>query len=567
VNVKADGTIDTITDPNNNNAALTASGGIYTFSLVSPSVIGVVKSSDNKTISNSWVSPNLPGQDGSNTDSNGKFALALPDGTWPLQANIPWGDSKYAPSALCTVTVLNGATTGVSGGCTFDNSSKLITIRLQDPNLTVTLKDATGAAIPNGYVSVDVGNWHSGSQTDSSGVSRIFVDWSGIRTSNSIQSGSIGIHVGLHPAWGTSTSITLDCDSNNQNNNAACPALTALSGNFPTTAWTVTLPAPNTRLSVVETTTATTGQQNAWATLFTYAPAANGNDGYINGYIGGSNTDSAGVAVFNVLDTNLRYAVQVNPAWNDTTHAQQTLTNGGLGYTYAQVNNQKFALGSPNLTLTSLAKTGSTVNRGGWVCAEYFNDTLGYSRQWISCVGFNQFGVTKMLLPDTVSSNADKKYVRITFNSGDSSFGATTSCTVTVSNGVVATSGLASSCTLSGSSITQRLSSGNVQGTVKRADNSVVVGAIVKATVHGLTGDDKEASAIMTSTDINGFFGLQLDASKLWDIKIIPVHVSDSPDLASLNVQANNGAATGSGIQPPGGQITQNLALTLVPKP
>jgi hypothetical protein len=569
VNVKADGTIDSITDPNTtNNAALTASGGIYTFSLVSPSVIGVVKSSDDKSIPNSWVSPNMPGQEGSNSDANGKFALALPNGTWPLQANVPWGDSKYAPSALCTVTVALGATTGVSGsGCSFDSSSKVITLRLQDPNLSVTLKDATGTVIPNGYVSVDVGNWHSGSQTDSSGVSRIFVDWNAIKTSNAIQNGPIGIHVGLHPAWGTSTSITLDCDSYNQNNNAACPDLTALNGNFPTTAWTVTLPAPNTRLSVVETTTATTGQQNAWATLFTYAPAANGNEGYINGYIGGSNTDSSGVAVFNVLDTNLRYAVQVNPSWNDTTHAQQTLTNGGLGYTYAQVNNQKFALGSPNLTLTSLDKTGNSVNRGGWVCAEYFNDTLGYSRQWISCVGFNQLGVTKMLLPDTVSSNADKKYVRITFNSGDSSFGATTSCTVTVNNGVVTTSGLASTCTLSGSSITQRLSSGNVQGLVKRADNSVVVGAIVKATVHGLTGDNQEASAVMTSTGTDGLFGLQLDSSKLWDIKIIPVHVNDSPDLASLNVQANSGAATGTGIQPPGGQLTLNLGgLTLSPK-
>jgi hypothetical protein len=172
-----------------------------------------------------------------------------------------------------------------------------------------------------------------------------------------------------------------------------------------------------------------------------------------------------------------------------------------------------------------------------------------------------------MLLPDTVSSNADKKYVRITFNSGDSSYGATTSCTVVVSNGVVASSGLATTCTLSGSAITQRLSAGNVQGIVKRGDASAVVGAIIKATVHGTTGDAKESSAIMTSTDINGFFGLQLDASKLWDIKIIPVHVSDSPDLASLNVQANNGAATGSGIQPPGGQIPLYLALTLAPMP
>ena len=471
------------------------------------------------------------------------------------------------------MTVLNGATTAVSGGCTFNDSTKVISIPLQDPNLTVTLKDSTGAAIQNGYVSVDVGNWHSGSQSDSSGVSRIFVDWDAIKVSNAITAGPIGMHIGLHPGWGTSTSITLDCDSQNQNNNAACPNVQAISGTFATTAWTVTLPAPNTRLKVVEDMTTLTGQQNAWATLFTFAPAANGNDGYINGYVGGSNSDSAGVAVFNVLnptDATIRYAVQVNPAWNDTTHAQQTLTKNGVGYTYAEINDQKFALGSPNLTVTSLDKLGTSVNRGGWVCAEYFNNTLGYSRQWISCVGLNQLGTTKMLLPDTVSSNADKKYVRITFNSGDSSYGATTSCTVTVSNGVVTGSDLATSCTVTGSTITQNLSSGNVQGFVKRADATAVVGAIIKATIHGATGDVKEASAIMTSTGTNGSFGLQLDSSKLWDIKIIPVHVSDSPDLVARTVQdASTLAETGTGIQPPtvGSPALVFATITLELKP
>jgi hypothetical protein len=288
--------------------------------------------------------------------------------------------------------------------------------------------------------------------------------------------------------------------------------------------------------------------------------------------VGGSNTDSSGVAVFNVAnpsDTTIRYAIQVNPSWTETNYAAQIFTNNGQGYTYAQINNQSFTLGSPNLTVTSKSKTGSSVNLGGWVCAEYFNNTNGYSTQWISCQGLNQLGTAKMLLPNTDAANVDQKYIRLTFNSGDSSYGATISCTVTVTAGVVAGSGLASGCSISGGSITQNLSAGNVQGVVKRAsDNTGVAGAIIKATIHGESGSDLERDAIMTTSGSDGSFGLQLDSSKLWDIKIIPVHVDGLADLDLKTVQDNSGASTGNGVQPPSGAPALTLInLSLVTKP
>ena len=548
VTVDGTGNISSITDPLQGNSALTATNSIYTFSLVAPSVTGVITNkSGSMTIQNSWVQPTGPGQEGSNSDSNGKFALALPDGTWQIQANVPYGDSSNAPSAVCTLTVSGGATTAAAGtGCAFNNGS--ITLTLQEPNLAVTLLDSSGHPIVGGNVSADAQSWHSNSQTDASGTAHIYVDWDAIKSSNGITSGPVDFHLGLHPAFGSTTSINLDCDSMG-NLIAGCPAIQSLNGAFTNTQWTVTLPSPNTHFTVLETTTGTVAEPNGWAQLLLL------NNGYISGNVGSSNTDANGQAVFNVTnpsDTSVKYAVQVNPSWSDTTYAPTLYTNSGAGFTYSQINGAIFTLGSPNLTVTSKAKNGTSANLGGWVCAEYFNGNTGYTTSWITCQGLNQNGAAKMLLPWTTGTQ-DQQYIRLTFNSGDASFGATNSCTVVVTNGVVQGSGMqGTSCSVSGGSINENLSAGNVQGRIIRQDTSAaVVGAIVKATVHGLTGAAAEASAIMTSTDINGNFGLQLDPSEPWDLKVIPVHITGLHDLETMTVESNTATSTGNGVQPP----------------
>ena len=55
----------------------------------------------------------------------------------------------------------------------------------------------------------------------------------------------------------------------------------------------------------------------------------------------------------------------------------------------------------------------------------------------------------------------------------------------------------------------------------------------------------------MTSTDINGNFGLQLDPSEPWDLKVIPVHITGLHDLETMTVESNTATSTGNGVQPP----------------
>jgi hypothetical protein len=422
---------------------------------------------------------------------------------------------------------------------------------LQDPNLAVTLNDSSGNPISGGYVSVDAQNWHSGAQTDSTGTARIFVDWNAVKSTNGVSSGPIDFHLGLHPQFGSTTSITLDCDSMG-NHAAPCPTgLASLTGPFATTNWTVNLPAPNTSFTVLETSTGSVAEANGWAQILTYQPASGSNSGYITGNVGASNTSGTGLAVFNVTDTTKTFAVQVNPSWSDSTYASKLYTNNGAGLTWSQVNGQTFTLGSPNLTVNSKTKDGA-VNIGGGVCAFYFNGQNGYQTSWIACLGVNQNGTAKLLLLDTTADSIpDTQYILLSFNPGDASYGATVSCTVTVSNGVVQNSGLPSSCVVVGGVVTQNLSSGNVRGNVVRADQTPVVGAIVKATQHGLTGAAAEATAISTSTGTDGTYGLQLDPSKPWDLKIIPIHVKGLSDLETITVDTITATDSQSGVPIP----------------
>jgi hypothetical protein len=70
-----------------------------------------------------------------------------------------------------------------------------------------------------------------------------------------------------------------------------------------------------------------------------------------------------------------------------------------------------------------------------------------------------------------------------------------------------------------------------VTGVVHGPDNSPVVGAVVYANlvVGGVMSTDS-ATAITTSTNATGGFGLQLDPAKQWRIKILAL---GRPDLAS----------------------------------
>jgi hypothetical protein len=95
------------------------------------------------------------------------------------------------------------------------------------------------------------------------------------------------------------------------------------------------------------------------------------------------------------------------------------------------------------------------------------------------------------------------------------------------------------------------LNGGNVVGrVVRQSDGSNVSGAIVFANPVGATD---ESGAVISCTSDEGLYGLELDKTKTWEIKIFPVTKNGETALASQtvsNVQPlNSGTKTLSNIQ------------------
>jgi hypothetical protein len=90
--------------------------------------------------------------------------------------------------------------------------------------------------------------------------------------------------------------------------------------------------------------------------------------------------------------------------------------------------------------------------------------------------------------------------------------------------------------------LTITLSNGNVSGVVHAPDNSAFVGATVYANlvVDGVMSTDG-ATAVTASTNANGGFGLQLDPTKKWRIKILPLGRADLATYLSTSDMAFSG--------------------------
>ena len=502
----------------------------YQLRLAVPTVIGTVTDPTGAIpLQNSWVSVMNSNAGGQNTNSSGRFSLALPnDSDYELMANVPWGSSTYAPSGICRVHVNDHGVASLVNGentaCSIEGHQ--IKIKMQAPNLTVTILDSHGVPIQNGSVNVDIYNWHTWAQTDSNGVANLNVDVAAAIAGITDPPQSLGMHVGFHPQWGTTSSVQLDCSSTQ-----ACAGLTGTGltdGNIPnltrgttftSSSWSVTLPEPNTRIRVQNPDGTSIGA-NSWAQIFKYT------DGHLAEWMGGSNTDSHGIAIFNIADTSTatKYAVIVNPAWGSTTQAPKTWDNDGSGYTQTELDQGTFKVGSPNIALIS-KDFANHLNLGGWVQVEYA-DANGNPTSWISGLGFDQSGSVRLNLPDTAAgetATSRTAQIKLTFNPGSGSAGVSTSILVSVLSGVVSVlSGTANSSTVAGiDTLSVKLLGGNVSGNVRTSANAVLAGAIVRAK---RTDSENKSDVVVTSTDTEGNFSMQLDQTKSWKITVLPAN-------------------------------------------
>ena len=498
----------------------------YSLSLASPSVTGTVVNTSNAGVQNSWVVPisattgEYFWQQGINSKQSGSFSMALPDGSYKIEANTPWNNATLAKSAQCSVTVANGAVTTAAGTCV--SSSGAVTLALRAPNVTMTLTYAS-SPVANANVGMRIGNWSTNGQSKSDGTVSLFIDRAAVLAANPGLTGTANkINVWVDPPNGNSNIVRWECQS--QDAKPLCQNLPNFDAgaDYSASVGSVTFQGPNTKVKI--TTPAGTAVQNAWVNLFSCIGASACAEGNYGTWIGGSNTASDGWAAFNITDTTtagIKFKIEVNPPWNKKdTYSRVMYGDDGTGLAWSAVNDSTRYVGTPNATFIVKAQDGST-SPWAWVGVEEVNSSDVPTR-WVAGVGTDNSGT------GVVTLGANKRY-RISANPGNGNLGTRTECIVTTDGSAAITRVTCPAGSVAGSNaLTITLNNGNVVGTLKYG-TTLVSGAFVIAT--STAGD-----IVPTTSGTNGKFGLQLDPTKTWSIKIVPVSLVNGDSLATYSI-------------------------------
>jgi hypothetical protein len=245
------------------------------------------------------------------------------------------------------------------------------------------------------------------------------------------------------------------------------------------------------------------------------------------------------------VPSSWKYAVEINAPWNQRQlYATNLDTNSGSGYSWAQlIGGLQKSPKLPNLTLTVNA-SNAVANKFGWIGVEEINSSDVY-QSWVGGYGLNESGISSVFLA------ASKRY-RITSYPGPGRSGARTTCIVTTNSSevVAAVTNKCDAGTFTTGAVTIALDGGNVVGLVtKSSDSSPLVGAIVYANNPNAVD---ESTAVITSTGADGRYGLQLDPTKTWNIKVFPTGAGSEA----------LGIGTLIGVTPlSSGSITRNFSI------
>lgn len=521
----------------------------YPLTLAQPSVRGTVVDASDVGARDSWVVPvnTTTGewlwQQGMNTRTGGVFGLSVLDGSYRIQANVPWNSTGLANAAPCAVTVSSGAITTSAGGCVQGDGT--LKLALRAPNVTMTLK-SNGTAVAFANVNIRIGNWNTNSQSNKNGQVSLFIDRAAVLAANPTMQGSANdLWVTVDPPYGTSDMVRWDCRSGDSKPVCSGLADFNVAADYANTALgDVTVLGPNTKLRVMDPSTSANVGAGSWVSLLEYKPT---DPSYGVRWLAGGNTDSSGYAAFNVetatVASSIRYKVEVNPPWNKKSDlSPKTYDNNGSGLQLTDINNQSFNLGTPNAFVTVMAPDTTTANRWGWIGIEELNSS-NQGIGWVGGFGLDNSGKTAVTL------GASKRY-KIYANPSGGREGARTECIITTDTSTVISRVTnlcnAGSLTLvnSLSSLQINLNAGNVVGTIKSPTAKLVVGATVYANV---TGASDESEAVTTSTNVLGVFGLNLDPSKTWTIKIFPFNATGATEKLANKTYETNITGWGSG--------------------
>ena len=536
----------TVTDARTGNVVPneTFNGESYkTLTLGKPNLSGLVVNKDDTAQAYSWVNINprwegvkdysakcTSGECWMYSNFDGKFSTNLSDGTYDMYANpMWWGTFQGTQSATCAIRIETGTLTSANNCLQGDGTVKL---KLRQPNLSFTLNDGA-KAVANAWVSIGIGNFWTSARSDENGFVGLFIDTSTIASGG--LTGSQKIRVYVDPPWTSQNMARWNCESGDSK-----PVCNALSDYTIGTSWTtrdlgtITPPLPNTQIHVIRPDT------NASAGWYNYLSVYRINPSNPNNWewAGWSGTNGEGIATLNIETTTANaswnYKLYISPSWElRNTFTGKMLDNNGAGFTFAQLNSLNFALGTPNLQITSLLPDAATPNKWGYVAVEEVNDSLTVT-SWIASDGLNDYGRASFTLPSS------KKF-RVTIHPGPGRSGTATFCYLQTDGGG-AISKITGQCdsgeTTTATAMTFTLARGNVIGKITAADGTGIAGAVIYANLVSATNDD---SAVIGCSNSSGDYGLILKSGQSYELKIYPINKAgttfrDKTDLAAITV-------------------------------
>ena len=520
---------------------------VSTVALAAPNLTGVVKSSsDNSTVADSWVSPydTATGEHlwnyGANSGSTGAFSMLLPDGSYELQAQVPWNLSGLASSARCAITVSGSAVSSSDAGCYSGGS---MTLTLRQPNLQFTLMDS-GTPVPFANVGIAVADWSVHAQSDLNGQVSLFLDETAMKaaadvwiTNGWISAGEVPLRVWVDPPYGSSDIVRWECESGDASpicSNAAFTSLDKTGGSWaswaaPGNLGNIEFKRPNTKIDILYPGGTAVGE-GAWIGLF--VEKSDGANSWRE-WIGGGQTSSTGSVAFNIADANLgeTFSIEVNPPWYEQ-ESYATKFYDGLVLSAADGNgirvlqtaggSSDFRLASPNLTVSLFESDTSTVSKYAWISVELMNESDG-SHEWFSGSGTNFQGKATLMLPTQTG-----KHYRLNFYPGPGSEGTEFSCYLTASGSDVvgafnptdtvtysSGNGYSSCGAPAAGALSKSFAAGNLSGIIQDSSTEAIAGAIVVAVGSG-------GGKQITTSNATGEFFLDVDdLAETWSIKVI----------------------------------------------
>ena len=253
-------------------------------------------------------------------------------------------------------------------------------------------------------------------------------------------------------------------------------------------------------------------------------------------WVTSGNTNENGVVGLS-LDEGSSYRIWAYPNGKKSGlfSAAKLLVNS---FAAASMSALSLTFATPNFLMT-VKGSDNTLNRWGWFNLNNWDSATAVATR-ISGGYLDDQGQGALTLEDGM--------YQLLIWPGKSN-GVTKTILITVTGGVArVTSGSSGSDVIADGNVTLKLAAGNISGTVKNANGSNVLSAIVAAYE---TGTNK---IVNTATDANGYYELNLDLNSSWTIKAIDPETSNLGSISLASRSPSNAVVS-----------QQNISLAAAP--